>query len=43
MTCEMCRSFSACSAPLCPLDRPSLEHGSWFSDEETCTNVEARQ
>jgi hypothetical protein len=42
MTCETCRSFSVCSAPLCPLDRQSLERGSWYADEETCTNVEAR-
>ena len=31
-----CRYFNSCSAPLCPKDEKSLEHGSWFPGEETC-------
>jgi hypothetical protein len=31
-----CCWFETCSAPLCPMDRGSLEYGQWFPDEEVC-------
>ena len=31
-----CKRFEECSAPLCPMDKVSLEHGIFFSDEEIC-------
>ena len=31
-----CRYYETCSAPLCPLDQQSLDHGAWFPDEEIC-------
>lgn len=31
-----CDHFNTCSAPLCPLDNESMEHGIWYSDEEVC-------
>jgi hypothetical protein len=36
MNSSACPHFDTCSAPLCPLDGQSLEHGSWFGDEEVC-------
>ncbi len=31
-----CRHFETCEAPLCPLDKVSLEHGIWYPDEGIC-------
>ena len=31
-----CRYFETCSAPLCPLDPESLDHGLWYPDEQIC-------
>jgi len=32
-----CPNFErGCSAPLCPLDEVSIEHGIWYPDEEIC-------
>jgi len=33
---KLCRYFDECSAPLCPRDPSSLEHGIWYADEEIC-------
>ena len=33
-----CKHFDECSAPLCPLDQESLNHGIWFPDESICIN-----
>ena len=33
---QECKNFEKCSAPLCPLDGKSLEHGIWYPDEEIC-------
>ena len=33
---EGCLNFDTCSAPLCPLDKDSLENGIWYPDEEIC-------
>jgi len=33
---EECSNFDICSAPLCPLDKDSLENGIWYPDEEIC-------
>ncbi len=33
---EGCPSFDNCSAPLCPLDKQSLEVGVWYPDEPIC-------
>jgi len=35
MTAAQCRLYETCLAPLCPLDRCSL-NGIWYSDEEIC-------
>jgi len=35
MTAAQCRLYETCLAPLCPLDRCSL-NGIWYSDEEVC-------
>lgn len=39
---NQCKKFDSCGAPLCPLDKGSLEHGIWYSDEESCESVEFR-
>ena len=31
-----CTIFDTCEAPLCPLDKESLEQGLWYPDEEVC-------
>jgi len=31
-----CPYFRKCSAPLCPLDPESLEHGIWYPFEQVC-------
>ncbi len=31
-----CRHFETCEAPLCPLDKVSLEQGIWYPDEGIC-------
>ena len=31
-----CKKFEICDAPLCPLDKQSLEHGIWYPDEAIC-------
>ena len=31
-----CRKFEGCSAPLCPLQKSSIEKGIWYTDEEIC-------
>ncbi len=36
MTQDDCRLYETCSAPLCPLDRASLQNGIWYPDEEIC-------
>jgi hypothetical protein len=36
MCCKSCYHFDTCSAPLCPLDAESLEHGVWYADEDIC-------
>jgi len=35
MTAAQCRLYETCLAPLCPLDRCSL-NDIWYSDEEIC-------
>lgn len=40
MTIEKCNHYETCSAPLCPLDKESLEDGLWFPEEEICRNRE---
>jgi hypothetical protein len=35
VTAAQCRLYETCLAPLCPLDRGSL-NGIWYSDEEIC-------
>ena len=34
-----CHYFDECSAPLCPLDQESTQHGLWYPDEEICRRV----
>lgn len=36
MSNEQCRLFETCEAPLCPLDKTSIEHAVWYPDEEIC-------
>lgn len=36
MSASSCPLLEGCSAPLCPLDEASLEHGNWFPSEESC-------
>ena len=38
----MCKNYSKCSAPLCPMDSKSLTNGIWYPDEEICRNLEER-
>lgn len=38
-----CRHWDSCSAPLCPLDLQSMEHGIWYPDEEICRSRTHRQ
>jgi len=38
MASDKCPRFNNCNAPLCPLDRESLEFGIWYPDEEICQN-----
>jgi hypothetical protein len=33
---EKCKYSDYCNAPLCPLDKESLEAGIWYPDEEVC-------
>ena len=40
MTNEKCLKFDACSAPLCPTDKESIDKGIWYPDEEICKNRE---
>ena len=37
MSNEKCPKFNTCNAPLCPLDKKSIEHGIWYPDEEVCS------
>lgn len=38
MNKDSCPNFEkGCSAPLCPLDEGSREHGIWYPDEEICS------
>lgn len=32
----ICSSWENCRAPLCPLDKESLQNGVWFPDEDVC-------
>lgn len=34
-----CKYYNTCSAPLCPMDKDSLEHCAWFPSEEICRCV----
>jgi len=34
---DKCVKFDECNAPLCPMDTESIEHGTWFPEEEICT------
>ena len=40
---EDCKKFESCSAPLCPWDASSLEHGLWYPDEDICNFQQANQ
>ena len=40
MSCETCRYFESCSAPICPEDPESLAYCAWFSDEEICKRAD---
>ena len=42
MSAQSCPHFDRCSAPLCPIDAMSLEHGAWFPDEEVCRRADHR-
>jgi len=33
-----CPKYRTCSAPLCPLDKESLQKGIWYPDEAICNN-----
>ncbi len=33
---QVCNRFDSCSAPICPLDKSSLENSVWYPDEEVC-------
>jgi|GEM_PF-4329846 len=33
-----CPKYRVCNAPLCPLDRESLQKGVWYPDEAICSN-----
>jgi len=37
MTTPACIKHETCSAPLCPLDAPSLANCFWYPDEEVCS------
>ena len=43
MDARDCEHWDACDAQLCPLDRESLLHCSWFPDEEICKLQKARK
>lgn len=34
-----CSKCNVCAAPLCPLDPSSIEHGTWYIDEDVCTKT----
>jgi len=35
-----CKYYDKCNAPICPLDRDSIENGIWYSQEPICKNPE---
>jgi hypothetical protein len=43
MSCPSCNHFEDCSAPICPEDAESMEHGAWFADEEICRRIPYRE
>ena len=43
MKSEDCEKFDKCSAPLCPWDESSLQHGLWYPGEDLCNFQKANQ
>jgi len=33
---EKCNLFEECEAPICPLQKNTVEHGIWYADEQVC-------
>jgi hypothetical protein len=31
-----CQKYEECSAPICPLEKNSVDNGIWYADEEIC-------